>query len=172
VAEAGPGREAGQGGDHLVGEPAEGNDHPDLDQQCPLPYEKGRAGVALVGSGSVGRRGTTHGGAHVGARQLEAVAPVLAGGLVGVAGSVQCPEHPVTGAVTGEDPAGTVPPMGRRGQADDQEPGGGIAEAGHRSAPVGVVSVRRPLVDGDPLTPIDQSGACPTADDVGGDAGE
>ena len=95
----------------------------------------GPAGVALVGGRLVGRRRAAHrrGDPRAGEAQ-----PVVAGGarrLVGEAGAVEGGVEEVARAVAGEHPAGAVGAVGGRGQADDHDPGVGIAEARARAGP-------------------------------------
>ena len=59
------------------------------------------------------------------------------------AGVVQRAHQEVAGTVAGEHAAGPVAAVRGRREADDQQPGGRVAEAGHRAAPVGLVAVVR-----------------------------
>src|SRR3954471_23853488 len=58
------------------------------------------------------------------------------GRLVGKSGRVQSLIQPVTTAVASEDPAGAIPAVCGRGEANNQEPSLRIAKAGHRLPPV------------------------------------
>ena len=83
-------------------------------------------------------------------------------------GPVQRGEQPVAAAVPGEDPAGAVAAVRRRGQPDQQDPGVRRTPRGHRPSPVQLSGVRRPYRDpslGDVLPPGDQPGAGPAVDD-------
>ena len=75
------------------------------------------SGVGLLAGGA-----QWDGGDHAGGDEVEAVAGVFAGGLVGEADAMQGGEQPVAGAVAGEDAAGAVAAVGRGGEAGDQEP--------------------------------------------------
>ena len=66
------------------------------------------------------------------------------------------PEQPIARAIAGEHPPGAVGAVGRRRQAEHQDPRLRIAEAGDRPTPVHLVAERRPLLDGDLLAPRDQ----------------
>src|SRR5206468_12233137 len=68
--------------------------------------------------------------------------PILArGGLRREAMGVEGARDPLAapaGCVTGEHPAGAVPAVGGRGEANQQQPSGRLAETWHRTSPVGL----------------------------------
>src|SRR5207247_665300 len=70
----------------------------------------------------------------------------------------------------GADAAGSSSSVGRRGKADDEEPGAGISEAGDGPPPVLPIPERGPLRSGDLLAVSDQARAAAAADDLGRDA--
>ena len=153
-----PGADSGQRGQRrLPAEPAQGHHDPHPRQhQRQLRVQPRRALVALGRRRLVLRGRAPHRGQHPGLGQLEAVADVRAGGLVGQADPVQAREQPVTRAVAGEHPAGPVRTVGRRRQPDDQDRGSLGPEAGRGPAPVVLVGVRRALGARDLLTPRDE----------------
>ena len=119
----------------------------------------GRQRVALVGRGLVGRRGAAHRGGDVGAVSTQAVVAVALVGWFAQPGrcrarNSQSPER---------SPVNTrpvrLPPWAAGRQADHQQRGVGIAEAGHRPAPVVPVAERRPLLARDLLAPRHQARA-------------
>src|SRR5207248_9128906 len=68
--------------------------------------------------------------------------------------------------VAGEDPPGAVAAVGGRSQAQDQQTGGGIAEARNRSPPVILVRVCGPLYPRYLLAPGHQPRTAAAADDL------
>src|SRR4029079_15493550 len=78
-------------------------------------------------------------------------------------------EQEIPGRVTGEHPPGAIPAMGRRREAQQQDPRRRIAEAGHRPSPVGLVTEPRDLLPGDGLAPGDQPRAASARLDLGGE---
>ena len=111
-------------------------------EEPPLPLQVVAAGEDLVAGRLVGGRGAAGDGRDV-ARRASAQAVLRARwtpAWLAKPGAVERREQEVAGAVAGEDPAGAVGPVGRRGEADDQEPG----LAGRRSRGPGGPSSRRP----------------------------
>src|SRR5581483_3240081 len=106
------------------------------------------AGVALRRRRLVRRRGTTDGRTDVTVAQPQPVAAVARCRPVGVTGAVQGAKQEVAGTITREDAARAVAAVGRRRQANDQDAGARVAEAGHRPAPVVLVAERGPLRPG------------------------
>ena len=111
--------------------------------------------------------GAADAGADVAVGQAKAVVAASRGGLVGVAGAVQGGEEPVAGAVAGEDAAGAVAAVGRRRQADDEQPRPRVAEAGDGKAPVVLILVGGALLAGHLLAPGHQPRTGTTGDDAG-----
>ena len=86
--------------------------------------------------------------------------PIVAIGSVGLAGEsslIQDGEHEVAGSISGERPSGAVGAMRARRQAQDQNPGLGIAESRHRLAPVFPVEIGAAFFAGDLLPVLDQT---------------
>jgi len=144
----------------VPGEGAEGDDHAEV-EEGELGGQPGGAGVALGGEGLVVGRGALDRGGDVAAAEGEAVVAGHRDRLVGEAGAVETGEQPVAGAVAGEDPAGAVAAVGRRGQTEDEQAGRRVAEAGHRPAPVLLVAEGGPLLAGHLLAPGDQARTSP-----------
>ena len=128
LAGAWPSARAAQGAVPREAAQAKQDAHPG--EQSQLLDEVGQAGVALLGSRLVVRRGAADAGADVAIGQAQAVATAGGGRLVGEAGAVQGGEEPVAGAVAGEDAAGAVAAVRRRCQADDEERAAGSPKPG------------------------------------------
>src|SRR6266511_2127282 len=138
---------------------AEGDHHADRVQERQLPLQPRRAVGPLLGERLVvGRRALDRRG-DVAVPQLQPVVAGDRGGLVGEAGAPQRGEQPVAGAVAGKDAAGAVAAVGGGRQAEDEQARGGVAEAGHRPAPVVPVPEGGALLPGDLLAPGDQARA-------------
>ncbi len=82
------------------------------------------------------------------------------------------PEQPVAAAVAGEHPAGPVGAVRGRGQPEHDDPGVGVAEARDRLAPVRLVPVGGPLLDGHLLTPCPKPRAGGAGDHLTLETGE
>src|SRR5215211_6985994 len=172
VGEAGYGGDGAEVAEGLVpGEGAEGDDHAEV-EEGELGGQPGGAGVALGGEGLVVGRGAFDRGGDVAAAEGEAVVAGHRGRLVGEAGAVEAGEQPVAGAVASEDAPGAVAAVGRRGQAEDEQAGRRVAEAGDGPAPVLLVAEGGPLLPGHPLAPGDQPWAAAAVGDLGGEAVE
>src|SRR6266540_2290769 len=134
---------------------AEGDHHADRVQERQLTLQPRRAVGPLLGERLVvGRRALDRRG-DVAVPQLQPVVAGDRGGLVGEAGAPQRGEQPVAG----EDAAGAVAAVGGGRQAEDEQARGGVAEAGHRPAPVVPVPEGGALLPGDLLAPGDQARA-------------
>ena len=81
-------------------------------------------------------------------------------------------EQELAAAVAREHPAGAVRAVRCRGQAEDDDTGGRVAEPRHRATPVDVVAERGALGSSHLLAPLDEARAGPAADDLMGDRGE
>ena len=144
VGEAGLGADGAEVAEGLVpGEGAEGDDHAQV-EQGELGGQPGGAGVALDGERLVVGWGALDRGSDVAGGQGEAVVARDRGRLVGEAGAVEAGEQPVAGPVAGEDPAGAVAAVGGRGEAEDEQAGGRVAEPGERAGPRTPGRGRRP----------------------------
>ena len=120
-----------------------------------------RARVPLRGLRLVVRWRAADGGHHPGVHQALAVPGRHAGRLHREPAPVQRREQEVAAAVAGENPAGTVPAVGRGGQADDQQAGPLRSPAGDGAAPVTLVAERAAAGLRHLLAPSDQPGAGP-----------
>jgi hypothetical protein len=73
--------------------------------------------------------------------QLEPVVAIGGIGLVGKSGFMQDGEHELAGSIAGEGASSAVGAVRTGGQAQDEHSRIGIAEAGHRFAPIFAVAV-------------------------------
>ena len=83
----------------------------------------------------------------------------------------RCPQE-VARRVAGEDPAGPVPAVRRRREADDQDPRIGVAKAGHRPAPVRLVAEPGNLLARYLFAPGDEPRTPAAHDDLRGEGRE
>ncbi len=84
-------------------------------------------------------------------------------------GPVQRGVEPVAAAVAGEHPSRAVRAVRGRGEPHDEDPRVRVAEAGYRTAPVGLVGERGALDLRDLLAPGDQPGTAPALADLPGE---
>ena len=158
AADAGRARAAGEDAeDGVPAELAEGDDHAHLVEDRDLAGQERGARVALLDRRLVGRRGAPDGGGDPHAGEGQAVVGSAARGPVGHPELVQGPPQEVARRVAGEDAAGPVRTVRRRGQANDQHRGVGVAEAGRRPAPVRLVAEAEDLLAGHLLAPGDEA---------------
>ena len=129
----------------LVPERAEADDDAPRRAASSSRRRNGAAVVALVRCRRVRRRRALHRRRHPGAGEAQPVVDRHRRRLVGESGPMHRAEQPVAAAVAREDPAGAVGAVGGGRQPEHDDPGGGIAEAGHRPAPVVVVAERGAL---------------------------
>ena len=148
----------------------EGDDHAQGGEEPHLPLEIRLAVAELRRRGSVSRWSTSHCGSYVAIAQPEAVGLRDRGGLIRESVPVEGPKQPLAAPISREDAAGSISSVGRRGKADDEEPGAGISEAGDGPPPVLPIPERGPLRSGDLLAVSDQARAAAAADDLGRDA--
>ena len=73
--------------------------------------------------------------------------------------------HEVAGAVAGEGAAGAVGSVGAGGEAEDEDAGPGVAEAGYGAGPVGLIDVGAPFGLGYAAAVVAEAGAAFTGDD-------
>ena len=78
------------------------------------------------------------------------------------------PEHPIPGAVTGEDPARSIRSVGCGRKAEHEDACIGITEPRYPASPVRFVSVRGTLVLCNLLAPIHEAGTPAAGSDVVG----
>ena len=150
-------------------EGAEGDDHAGAVEQVELALQIREAVVALRRRRLVGGRRAADGGGDVGVDQPQAVVAAHRGRLVGEAGPVKRRVEPVAGAVAGEHAAGAVGAVGGGGEADDQDPRRGVAEAADRPRPVVLAAETARRVGRLRLAPGDQPRAAPAGVDLGGE---
>jgi hypothetical protein len=117
------------------------------------------------------RRGAAGGCGDVHVFELEAIVAVGGGRLIGESGFVEDGVHEFSGGVAGERAAGAVGAVGSGCEAEDDDPGLRVSEAGDGLAPVVVVFVSAPFIASDGFTVDDQSGAAGAGDDFGVEAG-
>ena len=98
--------------------------------------------------------------------QLEAVVAGDAFGLVGEAELVQNGVHEEAGAVASEGTSGAVGAMGSGGEAEDQDTGKGVSEAGNGAGPVGLVLVGAAASLTDAFAVFAEAGAAFAGDDA------
>src|SRR6185295_17657040 len=85
------------------------------------------------------------------------------GRLIGEAGAVEAGKEEVAGTVAGENATGAVPAMGGGGQADDQQPGLGVAETREGPAPVILVLIGTAFFAGHLFPPGHQARTAPAS---------
>ena len=143
---------------------AQGDEDAEGGEEHQLAFEVRETVLSFQRQRFVVRRSAADGSRDVGAGKNQAIVAVEAMGLVGEAGAVEGSIKPVAGAVAGEDTAGAVAAVSGRSEADDQDAGGGVAEAWDWAAPVVPLAIRGALLAADGLAPFDQAGAF-TAED-------
>src|SRR6185312_814217 len=119
----------------VPGDLAEADDDLDPGQERDFVGEMRCAGADLFWCGLVARRSAANDGADPHAAQAEAVVDVVGLGLVGEAGVMQDGIKEVARAVAREDPAGAIATVGTGGEAQGQNAGSWVAEAGHGARP-------------------------------------
>ena len=164
VAEGGAGTHGGApAGQHPEGgveaDAAKGDDGLQAGQGIELGGQPRQAVVDFRGKRLVVGRRAADGGRNVGPGEDQAVVGAGRGREIGEAGAVQGAHQEVARAVAREDAPGPVAAVGGRGQADDQEARAGVAEARHRAAPIGLVTVGSLLFGGDLRAVVPQAGA-------------
>lgn len=156
----------------VEGDLAESDDDADAGKEVDLAGEMGGAVADFEGRGFVAGRGAADDGGDPGVAELEAV---CAGGgvrLIGEADFVEDGVHEVAGAVAGEGAASAVGAVRSRGEADDEDAGAGVAEAGDGTCPVDLVLVGAASGDADSGTVLAEAGASLAGADLGVDLGE
>lgn len=156
----------------IEGEAAEDDDALEVFEEFDFAFEEGLASTDFGGVGFVVGRSAADRSGDPGVTQGETVVAMGGGGLVGEAGFVESAEEKIAGAVAGEDAAGAVGTVGTGGKAENEEAGGGVAEAGDGAAPVGFRLIGAALDDGDVGAVFAKSRALVTGDDGGGEGTE
>ncbi len=141
-------------------------------EEFEFAFEEGLAGADFGGIGFIVGRGAADRSGDPGVVEDEAVVTVRGVWLVGEAGFVESAEEKIAGAVAGEDAAGAVGTVGSGGEAEDEEAGGGVAEAGDGAAPVGLRLVGAAFDYGDVGAVFAETGALVTGDDFSGERTE
>ena len=113
----------------------------------------------LLRGGLVARRGAADDRGDAGVAEAEAVVAVGGIGLSGEAGFIEDGVHEVAGAVSGEGAAGAVGSVGSGGEAEDEDAGLFVAEAGDGFGPVLLVDVGAALDAADVFTVLAETGA-------------
>ena len=120
----------------VPGDFAEADDDADLAQGGDFGSEMDAAVADLLGGGFVAGRGATDDGADPELAEFEAVVAADGGGLTGEAELVEDGVHEVAGAVAGEGAAGAVGAVGSGSEAENEDAGVGVSEAGDGLGPV------------------------------------
>ena len=120
---------------------AEAYDDADARQSLNLIRQVSGAVANLLGVRLVAGRGAANDGGDPGMAELQAIFAGDGAGFGGEAELVQDGIHEIARAVSGEGAAGAVGSMGAGGEAEDEDPRAGVAKAGYRAGPVGLVDV-------------------------------
>jgi hypothetical protein len=97
--------------------------------------------------------------------ELETIVASDSAGLTGKAKLMQDGIHEVAGAIAGEGTPGAVGSVGSGGKAKDENAGAGVAEAGNRAGPVGLVKVGTAFRFADTAAVVAKAGAAFTGND-------
>ena len=125
----------------VPGDLAEADDDADAGECADLGREVDGAVANLLGRGLVpGRRAADNRG-DPRVAQAQAVVAGDGAGLGGEAEFVEHGVHEVAGAVSGKGAAGAVGSVSAGGEAEDEQAGAGVTEAGDRARPILVVLV-------------------------------
>src|SRR6266478_47445 len=114
-------------------------------QNLQLPFEITATIRNLLGERFVVRRRAANSGRNVSIVELQAVVAVEGSWLVREAGLEKRLIEKISRAVTGEDSAGAVGAVRRRGQPENQQHGFRIAETRYGLAPVCPLAIRAPF---------------------------
>ena len=125
----------------IPGDFAEADDDANFGQGGDFGGEMGGAVADFLRGGLVAGRGAADDGADPELAELEAVVAMEGDGFAGEAELVEDGVHEVAGAVAGEGAAGAVGSVGTGGEAEDENAGVGIAEAGDGFGPVFLIAV-------------------------------
>lgn len=149
----------------VEGDLTQADDDADAWQGLNLTSQVRGAVAYLLRGGFVSRRCAADDRGDPGVAELEAVVAADGGGLAGQADVVENGIHKIAGAVSSEDAAGAVGPMGSRREAEDEDARARVAEARHGAAPVGLVSIGATLGFGYALAVVAETGAQLAGDD-------
>ena len=132
------------------------DDHANGFEKFELSNQVGPAAFEFIAARFIIRRCATNGGGNVTIREFEAVISLNRVRLIGETSRMQRSIEPVAAAVPGKYSAGSISPVRRWCQADNQQPRLGIAKAGQRFRPVGLPSVSPRRIARNLLAPAHQ----------------
>ncbi len=135
-------------------EAAEGEDDAYVRQRIKLAFEERSARCPFVARRLIGRGRATDRGRDPGAGQLQPVVARDRFRPIGEAGPVQGAEEPDAGPVACELPPRPIRAVRSGREAEQQEPGVRVAEAGDGLAPVIMIGIGGSLLDRNPLPPL------------------
>ena len=147
----------------VVGDPSERQYQTQLRQRVEIIAQPRAAVGHFVAARLVAGRHAAGGGGDPQAVEPQPVGPVDTFGRAGQTGAPQRRVEKRARGVAGEHAAGAVAAVGAGREPQQQQAGGGVAEARHRAAPVALLAVAAPLLAGDPLAVLDQARAPSTA---------
>lgn len=142
----------------VPGDLAEADDDANFGERGDLCGEMGGAVANLLWSGLVAGRGAADDGTDPELAELEAVVAADGHGFGGEAELVEDGVHEVSGAVAGEGATGAIGSVGSGGEAEDEDAGVAVAEAGDGLSPVFLVAVGFAAVLADAAAVVAQSG--------------
>jgi len=143
----------------IPGDLAQADDDADFGQRGDFRGEVDAAVADLLGGGLIARGSAADDRGDPGMAQPKAVVARDGDRFGGESELVQDGVHEVAGAVAGEVAAGAVGAVRTGGEADDEHAGIGVAEAGDRTRPVGLVAVGGTAVLADAGAVLAQAGA-------------
>jgi hypothetical protein len=149
----------------VEGDLSETDDDADAWERLDFAGEVGGAVANLLRLRLVTGRGATDDRGDPGVAEFEAVVAVDCAGLAGEAELVQDGVHEVTGAIACERTAGAVGSVGAWREAEDEDAGVWVAEAGNRARPIGLVEVGAAFGLADALTVSPETRAEVAGDD-------
>ena len=132
----------------VPGDVAQAHDDAQACEQGDLLIEPACAVGEFRGRRFVVRRRAAADGGDQDIAQLHTVVAAARAGLRGESRLIEHGIEEVARAVAGEGPSGAVRPMRARREPQDQDACRGIAEAGHRPSPVGLVAIGAPTLLG------------------------
>lgn len=125
----------------VEGDLSEADDDADSRQGLYFGGKMGGAVANLLRERLIAGRGAADDRGDPGMTEFEAVVAGDGARFAGEAELVQDGIHEVAGAVAGEGATGAIGSVGAGGEAEDEDSGAGIAKAGDRAGPVGLVVV-------------------------------
>jgi hypothetical protein len=143
----------------IEGDLSQTDDDADAREGFDLTGEVGGAVSNLLRGGFVSGRSTTDDRGDPGVAEFKAVVAGDASGLIGEAHLVEDGIHEVAGAIAGEGAASAVGSVGTGGEAEDENAGTGVPEAGNGAGPVGLILVGTALDLSDSAAIVAEAGA-------------